>query len=129
MSCSYCILTNLKISRVQAALGPAVLDAVLRLGKGDGPERGYADTVLMVCVLSIVLTAPTGAIVIYFSGPRLLTKTQPGLPARLARPRPSLRDITVVDEGNESDDIERRPSNSNQHVRQPRPSVIVTEQL
>lgn len=117
---------------MQAALGPVVLDTVLRLGKGDGPERGYAEIVLMVCVLSIVLTAPTGAIVIYFSGPRLLTKTVPGLPTRLARPRPSLRDITVVDEGNESDDIERRPSYTSQHVREakhPRPSLIVTEQL
>lgn len=35
----------------------------------------YAETVITVCILSIVITAPLGAIVITITGPRLLTKT------------------------------------------------------
>lgn len=35
----------------------------------------YAETVITVCILSIVITAPLGAIVITIAGPRLLTKT------------------------------------------------------
>lgn len=64
---------------VQAALGPVIL---LRLK--DRPhssdEEHYAELIMMVCILSIVVTAPVGAILISITGPRLLTKTKPFVP-------------------------------------------------
>lgn len=59
---------------VQAALGPVCL----RKLSDDASEeqRHYGEIVLMVCIFSIVLTAPIGAILISISGPRLLTKTK-----------------------------------------------------
>lgn len=56
---------------VQAALGPVALK---HLSDTD-PDRKYAEIVLMVCILSIVLTAPTGAILISITGKKLLTRT------------------------------------------------------
>jgi solute carrier family 9B (sodium/hydrogen exchanger), member 1/2 len=56
---------------VQAALGPVALKHL----SADDPERRYAEIVLMVCILSIVLTAPTGAILISLTGTKLLSKT------------------------------------------------------
>lgn len=59
---------------VQAALGPVCLK---RLNESNTPEeRHYAEVILMVCILSIVVTAPIGAILISILGPRLLTKTK-----------------------------------------------------
>lgn len=64
---------------MQAALGPVAIDEV---GKMVGVEesslvilRGYAEIVSTICILSIVITAPIGAIVITLTGPRLLSKT------------------------------------------------------
>lgn len=57
---------------VQAALGPVALKHL----SPDDPDRHYAEIVLMVCILSIVLTAPTGAILISITGTKLLTKTK-----------------------------------------------------
>lgn len=63
---------------VQAALGPV---CIKRLSpKSTDEERQHADIVLMVCILSIVVTAPIGAILISISGPRLLTKTKQAPP-------------------------------------------------
>lgn len=56
---------------VQAALGPVALKHL----DSDDPDRRYAEIVLMVCILSIVLTAPTGAILISLTGTKLLSKT------------------------------------------------------
>lgn len=114
-------------------MAPVALDTVLQMGKVDSPERVYAETVLVVCVLCIIMSAPTGAMIIYFSGPRLLTKTVPGPPPHPTHGRrPSMRDITVIDEGNEtcdlerrmSRDMERRTSRSSSVVPTPRPSVV-----
>lgn len=58
---------------VQAALGPALLEKV---NKSEEVEhKRYGDVVLVVCFLSILLTAPIGAFVIMLSGPKLLKKT------------------------------------------------------
>lgn len=35
----------------------------------------YAEVVVTICILSIVITAPIGAIVITITGPRLLSRT------------------------------------------------------
>lgn len=60
---------------VQAALGPQFLR---KFDPNDeSPEKKYAKDILMICILSIVLTAPIGAILISITGPRLLTKTKP----------------------------------------------------
>lgn len=63
---------------VQAALGPVMLK---RLSPhSTDKERYYADTVMMICILSIVVTAPIGAFLISITGPRLLTKTKQAIP-------------------------------------------------
>jgi hypothetical protein len=83
---------------VQAALGPVALDSVRDGNRPD--EREYAERVLVICVLSILLTAPIGAILITLSGPRLLKKTTtPAIIEGWRRSaRPSLRDISINDE-------------------------------
>ncbi|XP_046835011.1 uncharacterized protein LOC124431311 isoform X2 [Vespa crabro] len=91
---------------VQAALGPVTLDEVNR----DNAEQvEYANTVLTLCVLSILLTAPTGAIIISLSGPKLLTKTTtPSAPPDAWKTRrPSIRDISII---NEDPDLEETAS-------------------
>jgi len=84
---------------VQAALAPVAMDSV-REGNRPEEERVYAEHVLVICVLSILLTAPVGAILITLSGPRLLKKTTtPAIVEGWRRSaRPSLRDITITDE-------------------------------
>lgn len=62
---------------VQAALGPVCLKRLAEKEDSTPEERKYAEIVLMICILSIVLTAPIGAILISVSGTKLLTKTKP----------------------------------------------------
>ncbi|XP_075974794.1 sodium/hydrogen exchanger 9B2-like isoform X2 [Anticarsia gemmatalis] len=60
---------------VQAALGPAALDLVTNgQSTGDPNEETYAKTLLAVSVLSVVISAPLGALLIAITGPKLLTK-------------------------------------------------------
>lgn len=61
----------------QAALGPVALDEVRKMagGEPDPVLIGYAETVITVCIMSIVITAPIGAIVITLTGPKLLSRT------------------------------------------------------
>jgi len=59
---------------VQAALGPV---AMIHLGENaDEDQKHYAYVVQTVAVLSIILTAPLGAILISITGSKLLTKTK-----------------------------------------------------
>lgn len=60
---------------VQAAVGPQALDYVLTNNKGPEMED-YAKKVLAIAVLSILLTAPIGAIFIALLGPVLLTNDE-----------------------------------------------------
>lgn len=62
---------------VQAALGPVCLKRLAETNDNSEADHKYAETILMICVLSIVLTAPIGAILISVSGTKLLTKTKP----------------------------------------------------
>ncbi|XP_046737471.1 sodium/hydrogen exchanger 9B2 [Diprion similis] len=82
---------------VQAALGPTALEQV---SAEDAERTEYGETVLMLCILSILITAPIGAIIITLAGPRLLTKTraaeQPEEWNRIRRP--SMRDISIINE-------------------------------
>ncbi|XP_050460593.1 sodium/hydrogen exchanger 9B2 [Cataglyphis hispanica] len=95
---------------VQAALGPVTLDEIDR---DNQSEVEYADMILTLCVLSVLLTAPAGAIMISLSGPKLLTKTT----APVAPPeawkvrRPSMRDISIINEDPDLEETanERKP--------------------
>ncbi|XP_056642284.1 sodium/hydrogen exchanger 9B2 isoform X2 [Diorhabda sublineata] len=86
---------------VQAALGPVIIGMVLV----DTPEHEFANKVLTMCVLCIVLTAPTGGILITILGPRLLTKTNfiPEPETWKRSHRPSIRDISIIDEEDEKE--------------------------
>lgn len=92
---------------VQAALGPVVLDEI---DPAQTDQVGHAETTLTLCVLSILLTAPAGAIIISLAGPKLLTKTT----APMASPegwrsrRPSIRDISII---TEDPDLEESAAN------------------
>lgn len=53
----------------QAALAPVALSTVIEMGRKPGSEEyESAKVMLMVCVLSIALTAPVGSILITLSG-------------------------------------------------------------
>lgn len=73
----------------QAALGPLALDVARRLALEVGPEEAEAAdldverarTVLLVAVLSILLTAPAGCVVIASLSRRLLTPAAAPVPA------------------------------------------------
>ncbi|TMW41531.1 hypothetical protein DOY81_013390 [Sarcophaga bullata] len=91
---------------VQAALGPVAMKHM----SDDSPEaeKRYAYIVQTIAVLSIVLTAPLGAILISVTGTKLLTKTkQPQITEGWRRShRPSIRDISIIDEEEEREDPE-----------------------
>lgn len=95
---------------VQAALGPTALDKV---DSNDPLQVYYAETVMTICVLSILLTAPAGAIIITLSGPKLLTKTTAPVapPEGWKARRPSIRDISIINEDPDLEETanERKP--------------------
>jgi hypothetical protein len=68
-------LTNYSIFAFlfQSAPGPVALDEVKNLHVQE--YKAHASTVLNIAVISILITAPVGAIVITLLGPRLLEKT------------------------------------------------------
>lgn len=95
---------------VQAALGPVTLDEI---EKDKQSDVRYAETVLMLCVLSVLLTAPAGAILITLTGPKLLTKTTTPVapPEAWKARRPSMRDISIINEDPDLEETanERKP--------------------
>ncbi|XP_011878009.1 PREDICTED: mitochondrial sodium/hydrogen exchanger 9B2 isoform X1 [Vollenhovia emeryi] len=95
---------------VQAALASVALEEV---DKDDQQQVEYAETVLMMCVLSVLLTAPAGAIIITLSGPKLLTKTTAPVspPEAWKTRRPSIRDISIINEDPDLEETanERKP--------------------
>lgn len=95
---------------VQAALAPTALDKV---DPNDPLQVYYAETVMTICVLSILLTAPAGAIMITLSGPKLLTKTTAPVapPEGWKARRPSIRDISIINEDPDLEETanERKP--------------------
>lgn len=60
---------------VQAAIGGLALDAAIKLGNAEMIEWGTS--VLTTAVLSIIITAPIGALAIAISGPLLLNRIDP----------------------------------------------------
>lgn len=59
---------------VQAAIGSTALDMVRKKEEVDADLEGYGMNVLTVAVLSILITAPIGALLIGLTGPYLLQK-------------------------------------------------------
>ncbi|XP_032515452.2 sodium/hydrogen exchanger 9B2-like isoform X2 [Danaus plexippus] len=73
-------LTWMAKATVQAALGPAALDLVHNgktAGQPQAEEETHAKIILAVSVLSVVISAPLGAILIAVTGPRLLSRDPP----------------------------------------------------
>ena len=68
-------VTWLPKATVQAALGPVALETVRRLNAGPEAEQ-MAQNILTLAALSILITAPIGAMAMQFSGPVLLEKTR-----------------------------------------------------
>uniref|UniRef100_A0A182RX38 Na_H_Exchanger domain-containing protein n=1 Tax=Anopheles funestus TaxID=62324 RepID=A0A182RX38_ANOFN len=94
---------------VQAALGPVALKTVMSNENRTEEEVHYAELVKMVCIMSIILTAPLGAILISVTGTKLLKKTKQQLEPMdgwRRSHRPSLHDISIIDEEEEREDIE-----------------------
>ncbi|XP_024082541.1 sodium/hydrogen exchanger 9B2 isoform X2 [Cimex lectularius] len=114
----FCALSWMSKASVQAALGPVALDIVRERGID---ESVYAQKVLTICVMSIILTAPIGAILITMTGSKLLNKTsEPIIMEGWRRSaRPSLRDITIFTE--DFDDMDDSRSIE-------RPSIVVSDQ-
>lgn len=52
----------------------------------------------MVCIMSILLTAPMGAIIVSLSGTKLLTKAKPSHEQWRHGPRPSIHDIALSED-------------------------------
>lgn len=138
---------------VQAALGPVALRHV----HDDPEQKHYAEIVLMMCVLCIVITAPTGAILISLTGSKLLTKTKRKLSIPESKivttsvnfkkynqrfilfaagwrrsARPSMHDISIIEE-EEDRDPEMKPDNrtlANTHsnsLNVPTPTFTITK--
>ncbi|XP_049850150.1 sodium/hydrogen exchanger 9B2-like isoform X2 [Schistocerca gregaria] len=83
---------------VQAALCSQPLEKVKETG-GTEEELTWGQLTQTTCVLSILLTAPLGAVLIMLSGPRLLRRLATPPPEGWRRSaRPSLRDISIIDE-------------------------------
>uniref|UniRef100_A0A1E1WMY9 Cation/H+ exchanger transmembrane domain-containing protein n=1 Tax=Pectinophora gossypiella TaxID=13191 RepID=A0A1E1WMY9_PECGO len=113
---------------VQAALGPVALDEVRKLyGAEASPEmQHFAQTTVTLCILSIVLTAPIGAIIITITGPRLLSRTTkpPVLEGWRRSNRPSIRDISIIDE----EEVAERDAEMN-HTRPETPVNIIPKDI
>ncbi|KAI5737038.1 hypothetical protein M8J76_009530 [Diaphorina citri] len=112
---------------VQAALGPVALDSTRN--SPHEIDRYYAKIVLMICVLSVLLTAPTGAIIVTLGGSKLLNKGKSSIPQTGWRrsARPSIRDITIIDEERE-DDPEASPEMSRSEGRDNRGVDVIDEE-
>ena len=79
----------------------------VRDNDGSDSEKQYGYYVLVICILSIIITAPVGAILITITGPRLLKKTTtpPIIEGWRRSARPSLRDITIIDEEEDGEGV------------------------
>ncbi|XP_037045035.1 sodium/hydrogen exchanger 9B2-like [Bradysia coprophila] len=121
---------------VQAALGPVFLKRLEENPDATEEEKHLAKTMSMICVLSIILTAPLGALLIAISGTKLLTKTAPLQPSHLRRGsgwtrRPSLYDLSIKD-ADEEDRIRHpelrvdKQTAANTNTNQGRPLPIYT---
>ncbi|CAH1173995.1 unnamed protein product [Phaedon cochleariae] len=84
---------------VQAALGPVALNMIKK--NNDTSDTQIGQRILTTCILSIILTAPTGALLTTLLGPHLLTKTklipEVMMNQRKRSRKMSFRDISPLD--------------------------------
>lgn len=87
----------------QAALAPIVLSHVTDTAS---EEYAYAKKIITLCILSIMITTTIGAALVTLLGSRLLRKTKFAVePEQWRRShRPSVRDISIIDEDEEEDE-------------------------
>lgn len=102
-------------------MAPAALESVRKAGKDKESELPYAEKLVTICIMAMLITVPIGAISITSLGTRLLTKTKQIVPVEGWRrsARPSLRDITIIDEEIENydtDDNETEKNNGKIHL-------------
>lgn len=149
---------------VQAALGPVCIRKLANDPNATEEQKHYAEVMLMICILGIVLTAPIGAILISITGTKLLTKTKqiPPSEGKCSRfnwksqfllistatslklnlfcyisgwrrsHRPSLYDISIIDEKEEREDPELQPDektteNTQSNAHKPPPVYTITK--
>ncbi|XP_050309303.1 sodium/hydrogen exchanger 9B1-like [Anthonomus grandis grandis] len=106
----FCAVSLMAKATVQAALGPVLLGLV---SDNSSDDKIYSEKVLMVCVLSIMLTAPTAAAFMTIAGPRLLTRTTEPFSSEKLRKSlrlsvRSLRNLTVDIDRELADDEEKK---------------------
>ncbi|KAG7306093.1 hypothetical protein JYU34_008677 [Plutella xylostella] len=85
---------------VQAALGPAALDLVhagQSAGLPNDVEEMHAKALLTISVLSVVICAPLGAVLIALTGPRLLSRSEDEGPSNSPAPV-GLQNIGVTED-------------------------------
>ncbi|XP_071492549.1 sodium/hydrogen exchanger 9B2-like [Diadema antillarum] len=70
----FMVFSWLPKATVQAALGPLALDEIRRQTEPDETDERRGIQLLTIAVLSILLTAPIGAILVTLCGPKLLEK-------------------------------------------------------
>ncbi|XP_030752418.1 sodium/hydrogen exchanger 9B2-like [Sitophilus oryzae] len=106
----FCAIAWMPKATVQAALAPIVLSLV---SDPNSKEHSYAKKILTVCILSIMITTTIGATLVTLLGSKLLRKTKFAVePEQWRRShRPSVRDISIVDddETEDSDQSEESP--------------------
>lgn len=87
----------------QAALAPIALSHV---SDPNSKEHTYAKQIITVCILSIMITTTIGAALVTLLGSKLLRKTKFAVePEQWRRShRPSVRDISIIEEDEELDD-------------------------
>ncbi|KAF7269966.1 hypothetical protein GWI33_017054 [Rhynchophorus ferrugineus] len=109
----FCAIAWMPKATVQAALAPIVLSQVT---DPNSKEHSYAKKILTVCILSIMITTTIGATLVTLLGSKLLRKTKFAVePEQWRRShRPSVRDISIVDD--DEDDEEDSTSNSEQEL-------------
>lgn len=101
-------------------LAPAALESARKTDKED--EIQYGQSLVTICVMAMLITVPIGAISITSLGTRLLTKTKHSIPSEGWRrsARPSLRDITIIDEELDNyDDTDNETEKNNGKIRSP----------
>ncbi|CAG9771291.1 unnamed protein product [Ceutorhynchus assimilis] len=101
----FCAIAWMPKATVQAALAPIVLSQV---PDTNSEEHRYAKKIVTVCILSIMITTTIGAALVTLLGSRLLRKTKFAVePEQWRRShRPSVRDISIIEEDEEEDDDE-----------------------
>ncbi|XP_066147481.1 sodium/hydrogen exchanger 9B2-like isoform X1 [Euwallacea fornicatus] len=99
----FCAIAWMPKATVQAALAPIALSHIT---DSTSKEYSYAKKIITVCILSIMITTTIGAALVTLLGSKLLRKTKFAVePEEWRRShRPSVRDISIIDEDEEEEE-------------------------